>query len=1020
MAGERQLKAILVGDARSLQKALKDADVSLGQTQLKTEKFGESWTAIGAKLGLGAAAVGAVIGVMHEAIGAVGDYNTAIDTATKTLLGQTKSQTETAAALAVARAEADKGRGTYQELAGAMAGLSTVAKTAGLSLASVTETAEILAAINPEEGIKGATFALREAASGDMTSVIERFNLSRTTINKLRAEGVPAIEAVRQAMAELGYDTKFLDTANQSSAKQLEIAKGKFTELAAIVGKPFFDTFIQGVNAATKAVDGPGGVSFAQRLATELDLILHFADGRVFEQLGIDVGKTLFLVTDAFNKAIKAISGGKLNIDGPLKEFYDSIIAAEGRVAEASKKGVADPLAAQLSGAAPGSPLAPAKIQGYGDAVVNEYVKGLSGAKISGLEGLQKQITDQFKNLFSGGTAAENANALKAANSLIAQSLKEVSDNGQVSETTLYRLATVFGRNVFEVQALIDAYARMGAAQDAATAATNGLAAAQRNLGSIQAQAATDLKSYERDIAAAQQAASDHAAAAAEAMEGEQRALSAVGKEAAEVARINQAAIDGLQATAQAHAEQNQRAIAEAQTALSAATQQRQRDSDVAQAAIDGETAAYLRRNGVVDEATIKLAEHYDTIIEGERRAKDAADERVSGLNRAANKEDLDFLTRIKAARESGNAREANALQKQFDARKKVRGSEMEIARAQAAVAGDEFDAKAKQIDKEAKKKDEADATAEKVAGKRLSEVQANADAQAKADAAAIKGAQDAAKADADRYAAQQRGIQDEIDALGDAQKAQAKKDQQAITDAQTLKTERENYWKVEEAGATVALGFAGKIADAAERTATATKSTYDNDVARLPAARANADEAEREAAARKAAMFTVGGGQQNPLADNAPPTLGTLPGGPPTAPVTPQPKGAPNLPPLYDASTSQYPPAGYYKVLDATRHAWYVPNGYRLSDYGIQEAGPSGSAGDATSLSGSGRSSLLDGGAPATAGAGPAVINLHINAPNLTDLGDSAQQRQFAAQTGNAARRAWDGIVRGGGGGVA
>ena len=41
---------------------------------------------------------------------------------------------------------------------------------------------------------------LREAASGDFASIIERFNLPRSEINKLKAQGVPALESIRRVM----------------------------------------------------------------------------------------------------------------------------------------------------------------------------------------------------------------------------------------------------------------------------------------------------------------------------------------------------------------------------------------------------------------------------------------------------------------------------------------------------------------------------------------------------------------------------------------------------------------------------------------------------------------------------------------------------------------------------------------------------------------------------------------------------------------------------------------------------
>jgi len=118
----------------------------------------------------------------------------------------TKDATKTKEILALVRAEADKTPFSFQAMSAATAGLMPAAKAANEPLMDLVRTAEILAASNPAQGLEGAAFALREAVSGDFTSVIERFNLPRSHINQLKAEGIPALEAVRRAMTEMGYD----------------------------------------------------------------------------------------------------------------------------------------------------------------------------------------------------------------------------------------------------------------------------------------------------------------------------------------------------------------------------------------------------------------------------------------------------------------------------------------------------------------------------------------------------------------------------------------------------------------------------------------------------------------------------------------------------------------------------------------------------------------------------------------------------------------------------------------------
>jgi hypothetical protein len=101
----------------------------------------------------------------------------------------TKDAGKTEEILALVRKEAALTPFAFGEMAKATASLMPVAKSSGAALMDLVKEAEILAASNPLEGLEGASFSLREAMTGDFTSIIERFNLSRSTINKLKSKG---------------------------------------------------------------------------------------------------------------------------------------------------------------------------------------------------------------------------------------------------------------------------------------------------------------------------------------------------------------------------------------------------------------------------------------------------------------------------------------------------------------------------------------------------------------------------------------------------------------------------------------------------------------------------------------------------------------------------------------------------------------------------------------------------------------------------------------------------------------
>lgn len=131
------------------------------------------------------------------------------DTRTK-MIAFAGSTAEADRILAEVRQEANATPFAFKELADATAALLPASKQAGVGLQDVIKQAEVLAALNPSEGLTGAAFSLREALSGDFTSIVERFNLPRERLKQLKEEGVPALEAVRVALAEMGVDASLV------------------------------------------------------------------------------------------------------------------------------------------------------------------------------------------------------------------------------------------------------------------------------------------------------------------------------------------------------------------------------------------------------------------------------------------------------------------------------------------------------------------------------------------------------------------------------------------------------------------------------------------------------------------------------------------------------------------------------------------------------------------------------------------------------------------------------------------
>jgi SLT domain-containing protein len=200
------------------------------------------------QLGLAAQGVQAVMGAAQGVgnlfgIGALNE----LEQTRASFMAFTKDAAKTEELLAGVRKEAALTPFAFGEMAKATASLLPVAKSSGVGIEDLRKQAEILAASNPMEGLEGASFSLREAMTGDFTSIIERFNLSRSSINKWKEEGVPNIEIVRRAMAEMGFDSDLIAAKAETLDGRWSTFQDTLVTLQTKMGQPIFDAMKEGL-----------------------------------------------------------------------------------------------------------------------------------------------------------------------------------------------------------------------------------------------------------------------------------------------------------------------------------------------------------------------------------------------------------------------------------------------------------------------------------------------------------------------------------------------------------------------------------------------------------------------------------------------------------------------------------------------------------------------------------------------------------------------------------------------------
>lgn len=224
--------------------------------------------------GVKAAAAGiAGLGAGLLAAGGAGlKFNSDMENVQAQLMGFVKDGDKVNQMLANLRSEAATTPFSFGEMAEAMVSLTPAARQSGMDVMALIEQAEILAALNPAEGMVGGAFALKEALSGDFTSIVERFNLPRQRLNELKDQGVPAVEAVSTVLNEMGADISLVDNLSKTLTGRWSTVQDTLMGLAATATKPIFDQLSAGLGTLGDFLsqNEPRITAFAETLGTRI------------------------------------------------------------------------------------------------------------------------------------------------------------------------------------------------------------------------------------------------------------------------------------------------------------------------------------------------------------------------------------------------------------------------------------------------------------------------------------------------------------------------------------------------------------------------------------------------------------------------------------------------------------------------------------------------------------------------------------------------------------------------------
>lgn len=251
MARDAQLEIVI--------RALDNASATLRKIEGEIDRTAKRSNRLGTYISSNYQAAGAAAAGMGAALGIAAlkgfNFNSAVEQAQTKILAFTKDAGRTASILDWVKREAAGTQFNFTEMADAAANLVPASKSSGVALETLVRQAEVLAAINPAEGLTGAAFSLREALSGDFVSIVERFNLPRQRLNELKAQGVPAMEAIRRALAEMGIDFGVVAAQGQTTSARWDQIIDKATIMAGRLSKPFFDLWSRSLQSLSGVMD---------------------------------------------------------------------------------------------------------------------------------------------------------------------------------------------------------------------------------------------------------------------------------------------------------------------------------------------------------------------------------------------------------------------------------------------------------------------------------------------------------------------------------------------------------------------------------------------------------------------------------------------------------------------------------------------------------------------------------------------------------------------------------------------
>jgi hypothetical protein len=236
--------------------------------------------------------------------------------------------------MGIAAAQQQKFGGSLEEQLSGFSSLVPITKRYNVDLAQLDNVARRLAIVDPLQGFQGASIALKEFFSGDITSLSRRFEIDRTTLNGIKAAGdqVAQLQELDRVLAGLGISNAVLEARANTSAAAFDRFGGAISNVKALAGQGLQNAFAGAVDKIAQDLEFAGEaiaenlqldeqanqvVKDVSKLASEYDG-LRVAYGNWADTQ--DGGKAFIESSGAFETLTQSIQGTTLSMSYLVKE----------------------------------------------------------------------------------------------------------------------------------------------------------------------------------------------------------------------------------------------------------------------------------------------------------------------------------------------------------------------------------------------------------------------------------------------------------------------------------------------------------------------------------------------------------------------------------------------------------------------------------------------------------------------------------------------------------------------------